>query len=608
MTTRRTFSCVDSYVYFVRTLILMVAAITVFFLSHISHIRRQQQHRQNSQTGTGNSPYSRLVYEDTATLQKTITMMSLLKRRSAVTSALLYLNVLITLSQSSPRVDRLHHDCAFAFVSNQRAKGSDSVGRLSTLQRLNPSIATMKRNSLSSFHLFSTKFDGDQGGDSDEQDDLDDLDFSTWTRALRRWPLYPSSKSTEEEENAMLTKKDSKQGIPLANLINVEALLMASGEETMDSVEDIELFEFGEYTLENADAKNRDGTLVDAASTKEAASPTPLSILPSLEQLGNWDKIVGTIQRSISDLTGSSRTLTTDIKLKEATALIEDFISEASTAISPAAVQDLIVRASQTLYLEENANSIVKTAEKIAQQQGLNVSEAAERAKETTKFTRNLVKLANGLIVSGYIDGDLSTSKNVGSGDISGNTKPLFDGYKSVAAISSSDYNRAVAKGAEMGDLAGAVYGDMIQRTQGIGHSMVANGTSSDVSWMITDSIAYEDEFGHVSDTDKHSRKPVFVRTITISGFDASDESVDREQLLNTICTANPVTMGVAEEIKVHSGLLSLAKAVYSDIEKYIDRTAPTHRIVFNGHSVGGSVSTLLLFLLVEARGGGILV
>jgi hypothetical protein len=98
------------------------------------------------------------------------------------------------------------------------------------------------------------------------------------------------------------------------------------------------------------------------------------------------------------------------------------------------------------------------------------------------------------------------------------------------------------------------------------------------------------------------SRDPVLVRTITIRGFDASDESVDRELLLYRICEGEKVPLGNSG-ILVHKGLLLVAEELYGTLTTYIDFAAPTHKLVLNGHSIGGSLSVLLMMLLVDRRG-----
>jgi len=247
------------------------------------------------------------------------------------------------------------------------------------------------------------------------------------------------------------------------------------------------------------------------------------------------------------------------------------------------------------------------------------VKEAADRARETTKYTTELVTLANGVLTHGYLAGDNATAisstgstpaapKDTANGaQQQEQPKPLFHNFASVAAIDASEYKQTVNKGAEMGSLSAAVYEDTIERIHAVNHGFVANGTTSDVDWMITDSVGYEDEFRSVgtssSSSTSSTKQPIMVRTITIQGFDASDEDIDRELLLNTLCTATPEPFGDNTNVVLHTGLLSLARDIYKDIIKYVDMTAPTHRIVINGHSIGGAISILLLFLITEDRG-----
>jgi putative lipase involved disintegration of autophagic bodies len=52
-----------------------------------------------------------------------------------------------------------------------------------------------------------------------------------------------------------------------------------------------------------------------------------------------------------------------------------------------------------------------------------------------------------------------------------------------------------------------------------------------------------------------------------------------------------------------HSGLLEIAMEIYEDVKQYIEWASPDHRIVFNGHSIGGSISILLLLLMTAEKG-----
>ena len=175
-----------------------------------------------------------------------------------------------------------------------------------------------------------------------------------------------------------------------------------------------------------------------------------------------------------------------------------------------------------------------------------------------------------------------------------------------------------------MGSLAGAIYEDPASSSHKLGHSLVANGTTANVAWMVTDAVMdgdqYKSAYRHGDDDDDDddrngdltteiSSSPaaaMMVRTITIRGFDASDESVDREALLNDICTATsePMDDATADRVVFHKGLLSVARQIYADTKKYIDWASPNHRIVLNGHSVGGSLSVLILLLITSERGG----
>ena len=182
--------------------------------------------------------------------------------------------------------------------------------------------------------------------------------------------------------------------------------------------------------------------------------------------------------------------------------------------------------------------------------------------------------------------------------------KPLFHNFQSAQAVHRDDYKHAVKKSAQMASLSGAIYMNTISECHKIGQALVANGTSADVAWMVTDSVGYEDDYREeqVSDKTAAARDPVLVRTITIRGFDASDESVDRELLLYRICEGEKVPLGNSG-ILVHKGLLLIAEKLYSDVTTYIDLAAPTHKIVLNGHSIGGSLSVLLMMLMVDRRG-----
>ena len=122
-----------------------------------------------------------------------------------------------------------------------------------------------------------------------------------------------------------------------------------------------------------------------------------------------------------------------------------------------------------------------------------------------------------------------------------------------------------------------------------VGETLVASGTTANVKWFVSDSDQCTSS--KKGDCEK-------VRTITIRGFDASDETVDRESLFYTICSAQPekVDLGTKGKILVHSGLYRLAEQLYHYVLKpHLNSPDGPKKIVLTGHSIGGALSTLLL-------------
>lgn len=170
----------------------------------------------------------------------------------------------------------------------------------------------------------------------------------------------------------------------------------------------------------------------------------------------------------------------------------------------------------------------------------------------------------------------------------------FFNGY-AFTKIQPSDPIYSV-KACEMARLAGDIYEDaLLQGTlNDLGHVVVVNGTSANVVWMITDSV-----------DSLTTRTPMLVRTITVRGYSAVDTRVDRVRLLQNVCSASPASLGDTKYgIIAHSGLLEVAKEVYHDIRPYIHGLGNHHRLIFNGHSIGGSISILLLLLFTVEVGG----
>ena len=250
----------------------------------------------------------------------------------------------------------------------------------------------------------------------------------------------------------------------------------------------------------------------------------------------------------------SNNAVTADKILQVATQQLEFLITASSSAFSPSAFQSLIVRASNALAIQEASGNLTAAAYGIFEQAG-----RAPRA--TAEYTATLVKFANGVITGGY--------------------SSLFKNYPSMRNIPVQEQRQKVIKPAEFATLSGAIYEDTISKTHSVEHSIIAQGKTADISWMVTDSIQYERDFWPESS----EKSPTLVRTFTLRGYDASDDGVDREGLLNMICTASPVSLFKNENtlVRVHRGMLSLARELSREFERYIDMTSPSHKFVFTG-------------------------
>lgn len=182
--------------------------------------------------------------------------------------------------------------------------------------------------------------------------------------------------------------------------------------------------------------------------------------------------------------------------------------------------------------------------------------------------------------------------------------RTLFQNYDSVQGISTQDFHQVSKQGSINAKLAGAVYDGEIETVHSLGHSFVINGTSANVKWMVTDRVGYDTDFESTPANSDSQGVPTIIRTITIRGFDAFDDTVDREELLTELCHAGKVPLSDdVPGLQVHRGLLEIAKVIYQDIKPYIQLTGPTHKIVLNGHSIGGSLANLVLMLMTVERG-----
>ena len=492
------------------------------------------------------------------------------------------------------------------FLKSKNEIGPHSSGTVFGHGKVPASLVRKTQRNLFSFNLndLITKREDKTDAAKNSNDSVEKSaagEFSSWSNVL------PKSRS---DPTNIENSSNVRSSFGLSKLINVEALLLASGKETFNDEND-------------TNAKILLKEMMDQSETDDStlnADQNSSLILKNVEDELTLDALMQSVQKNFQEIVDSKTTfspsfefsMAAEMALREATSSIEEFMNEAASSVSPEKVQELIASASQTLAVNENADvfkmtmdKVVAMAESLARDQGVDVSEAAAQARATTKYTAEFVQVANGVLVSGYVRGDKGNAGLAKEWNLPPSreiAKPLFHDFKSVEAIAKDEFQSTVEKGAEMALLSGAIYQDTRKNTHDLGHAIVANGTTADVAWMVTDKIDYNSYYDNsISDSDE---SPMLVRTITIRGFDASDESVDRENLLNQICDAAKVPLGNNLDINVHKGLFGVAKEIYKDIIQYIDMAGPNHKIVLNGHSIGGSLAILILFLLTEERGG----
>lgn len=453
----------------------------------------------------------------------------------------------------------------------------------------------------------------------------------------------PSASVLKSVSSSRISSSSTSFLRPLVSLLNMEALLFDYDEAQTDN-----------FAGDSAGNESTGRTLVASdslpGSSSTNASQIFASILPLsatlsanttaslargiatdwtvLEELGRLDQWADSIRRGISTADPKTFSKSAEAVLKQATTRIESLVADASAVISPATLQALINRARQAVPpsninllvgSENNVTSsgempkqvdLIEAAKRLALDRGLDVAEAAERARETTAYAVSLVTVADGVIRKGYVDGDFIAQRQrelqnksdavMLDDGVADGSQALFADYPSAEELNT--YGPSLAQAAEMGALSGAIYEETIPRTHALNHAIVAQGRTKDVFWMVTDKLlvnasAFNDR--NVALT----KDPMLVRTLTIRGFDASDEGVDRERLINGICAAAPERLKSQPDVLIHSGLMSIARAIYKDVKQYIDWCAPTHKIILNGHSIGGSLSLLMLLLMTDDRG-----
>ena len=464
------------------------------------------------------------------------------------------------------------------------------------------------------------------GSDLDDDTNTEDAIISNPSHVLsktfkRFLPKYFSSQKKDKSSK----KKDLKSGstekvIPskLSGILDVEALLSASDE-----------FNFG-----SNDASGNLNTYLDALLLQSEMTDDALQNVSSNENLpfhesGNNTGIFSSTSPStstsfqIQSLIQETSSQINFFFLKVATALLLQSDEVFSTTYdaynnNSNAIQEVINNINiSSRGMAMAMDKMVEETEAFAKENGLDVAVAVEQARGQA---RDVIAFGNSVLISGYVSEPsepsnplLSLESSIDAStpmayldldsdvDLS-NSKPLFHGFHTRSVSPMEVFS---SQAGDMGHLAAAIYeDDMVARAHNLEQSIVANGTMSDVNWLITDSVVTDVSGIHWKKSSSASGKPTLVRTITFRGFDATDENVDRENLLGNIFTATPETLSKDERVVVHSGLLGIARNLYDEISPYLDNLAPSHKIILNGHSIGGSLANLVLMIIVNERGG----
>jgi hypothetical protein len=442
--------------------------------------------------------------------------------------------------------------------------------------------------------------EGVSAGQRENKEEYSDL--PPWVRALRQW-------KPRQEKNAVKPPNATSTFLPsiFPNVLNIQRLLPSftptSSRNFMDLLDrsspSRDNLPSGSNSLEEVDAilesLQNAAVIVNVSSVLNSTkTPQPTDWLD--DGWNRWDKWMYNMQSSLLQTSAASNlTTAADGILKKATLQLENLLSD----VQPLTLQSVV----------ELANATALAAVAV---EGVNVTEAVEQAQKLGSFAGQLKSVADGLIQQGYVsssndtttstdfllDPEKSTNEDVDEiSQTSRQSGALFEDFASASEI--YQYSPILGQAAEMAALSGVIYEEPVRGSLQLGHSIVASGCSMDVKWMVTDSLASHSELELHKDRidNDRSESPLLIRTITIRGFDASDEEVDRETLVTEICRANAIPLGKNKQVKVHAGLWRIAKAIYKDVKQFIDWTTPQHKLILNGHSMYVELSQHVLFL-----------
>ncbi|GKY96697.1 hypothetical protein MPSEU_000629200 [Mayamaea pseudoterrestris] len=443
----------------------------------------------------------------------------------------------------------------------------------------------------------TSKKDNDQDRIDDEKES-EDLQLDNWIKNIgQQWPLRPEPSTKAQQPSA----PDESEN-PLAALLNLEALLSLTRLQP-ESKKSIDNLIDGIYSAlkDSSPQISQWNQWIRFGNENEASADKTKELPPQ------GDATIITPAAAVKPLPSSAANATTATGsptdnarfLKQATVQLESLLSDASALVSPANIQGLIAQASN--FVAMGSNATVTGVSDLAKMTKQELRDATNLAASIVSVADALRLGPNDAFSSKTNDQSvpIGASANTTRRASSSRAHALFDDFESATELPA--YSPTIAKAAELGALAGVIYENGVEMVHSLNHSIVAKGLTEHVRWMVTDSVMTMDAFRENSQ--KMINENVFVRTITIRGFDASDNEVDRELLLNNICSAAPESIKELKEVVFHSGLLNIARCIYDDVKQYVEWTAPNHKLVLNGHSIGGSVAVLLLIIMAVDRG-----
>ena len=228
----------------------------------------------------------------------------------------------------------------------------------------------------------------------------------------------------------------------------------------------------------------------------------------------------------------------------------------------------------------------------------------------------NLSNLANQSKSASELVSFASSVLNTDWFETTNNNSALFEGYN-VESIRSSD--PSILGGAQNANLSSIIYNvsersgaqsktrksslthsiqflffssslrssqlENFDALKALGQTLVHQGSGGDVAFFVVDGV----------------QNGILVRTFVFKGFDATGVDIETaSRFANNIARATPKPLPTSPnpQILFHSGLTEISLLLFDEIKPYLANIADNHKIVLTGHSVGGSVATILAFLI----------